>query len=412
MPSRVRKFVCRDFIRTVDLHLLGRLLKPHSGHINLDWNDLPDDETEKREVLFEFFRRMDSTCPAELQNALHCAKILSGETGCRILLEQAELAGITLTSPNQTADNAGPITPRHLALIAYLDHRALFERAVDLARIGFATNPLERIGARRGVCSREDDLICREAFRAEASGWFTKRYCGNFCEVRWYPEEDEIAILISHGRNARTANVDQDGREDTMTFREITQDVIRYRPATGRIKISAQSTKDAKQLLDLFATHMLGDKDFFQGTAAETLYSLDAVQDAGAEFRFIHEWDADLAEVIVREVKLEDRREPRRRRRLSSPWSMVVKDNVNAMRRLKEVAGDLPLKDMSLSHLKLDFHFHDSNGSRTTRIPVTIRPPSQACFQDHAFEAAIYTHLERNGLRLVPSANLPAAAAE
>ena len=66
--------------------------------------------------------------------------------------------------------------------------------------------------------------------------------------MRWYPDEDEINILVLHGKNAVTANVEQDGEERVLTFREIAQDTIRYHAPTGRLKASAQHESEKKKL--------------------------------------------------------------------------------------------------------------------------------------------------------------------
>jgi hypothetical protein len=56
MAKNVKKFVNRDFAKTVDLDLLKRLIDPYAATIQLDWNALPADEKDRREAIFEFFR--------------------------------------------------------------------------------------------------------------------------------------------------------------------------------------------------------------------------------------------------------------------------------------------------------------------------------------------------------------------
>ncbi len=63
MAKNVKKFVNRDFAKTVDLDLLKRLIDPYASTIHLDWSALPADEKEKREAIFEFFRGTDETFP-------------------------------------------------------------------------------------------------------------------------------------------------------------------------------------------------------------------------------------------------------------------------------------------------------------------------------------------------------------
>ena len=91
MAKNVKKFVNREFVRTVDLDLLKRLLDPYSRDIALDWTALPADEKQKREAIFEFFRGADERFPAQLLDALHRIMVLSDANGARLLQEQAEL---------------------------------------------------------------------------------------------------------------------------------------------------------------------------------------------------------------------------------------------------------------------------------------------------------------------------------
>ena len=124
MAKNIKKFVNREFAKTVDLDLLKQLIAPYQSEIALDWSSLPEDERDKREAIFEFFRGTDERFPSALLDALHKIMVLSNESGAALLQEQAELAGVTIVPLNEAVSQ--PITPRHLALRAYLDRRAVF----------------------------------------------------------------------------------------------------------------------------------------------------------------------------------------------------------------------------------------------------------------------------------------------
>lgn len=94
MAGRVRKFVSREFARTVYLDLLARFLSSHADVIGLDWDALPRDDNATRDAIYEFFRGADDRLPAELQDALHRASILSTPRETRLLLEQANERGV------------------------------------------------------------------------------------------------------------------------------------------------------------------------------------------------------------------------------------------------------------------------------------------------------------------------------
>ena len=410
MARKVRKFVDREFARTVDLDLLARFLQPYVDTIAFDWAALPPDDAEKREAIFQFFCGADERFPPRLQNALHGVSTLSTPGGCRLLQEQADLRGVALV-PREELEGAGDgrhLNPRHIALRAYLDHREIFERALDISAFWTVTSPLELLGAREGVEARHEEALARDAFRVAAAAYFASRYNGRYCDVRWYPEDDEVNILVLHGRNPRTANVEQDGGEQTLTYREIAQDTIRYHVATGRVKIGAVSAPDRKKLVELFAEHLLGEPDFFKGSGSNRLYTLEPIRRQGTAFRFHHDWDKEVVAVLVREIQIDEGEHEVNGRIRYSPWANTMRDARDAIGRLAEIAPDVEFQDLQITYIKLEFHFKIAG--RESRVMVKLKPPNIASFRDHSFERSIMEHLERNGLRIA-SAAVPAAAA-
>lgn len=406
MAATVRKFVSCDFIKTVDLELLRRLLEPHEAAIGLDWTRLPDDEGARRDALLKLFR-IGENFPKALQNALHHAKLLSGQAGARILIEQAELSGVELVPTG--VDGAPQPDTRSIALIAYLDHRRIFDVAVDRTRLWAPSRPFERRTTRPGLRSREDDLLCKDEFQEDVRQYFLERYSGAFCAVRTYYEGDEIGILVLHGRHRKTTNVEVEGGETTLSFHEIGEDTIRYCADSGQIKIGAASRRDAKKLLELFAVHLLREPDAFSGPISDSLYTLEPIQAAGGSYVFRTGWDEDVAGVSITEVQIDDGR-LRGRRRMSS-WAMKVKDRRNALKRCADTIGDGSLRDGQLSSVKLEFRLRGEDEEETT-VHVLVQPPDVASFRDHTWESTIYDHLERNGLRRATQRASATVAAE
>jgi hypothetical protein len=412
MAKNVKKFVNREFAKTVDLDLLKRLLAPYASAIAFSWDALSTDEKERREEIFEFFRGTDERFPAELLDALHKIMVLSDVNGARLLHEQAELAGIELIPQVEiNDDNAGRhLTPRHLALRAYLQHRTVFEKALDIHAFWSVRSPSEFAGAREGVESNHDKENARTAFKDAASAYFANRYLGRYCDVRWYSEDDEIYILVLHGKNAMTANVEDNGAERTLTYREIAQDTIRYHPISGRVKISASSAVERKKLLRLFAEHMIGHPDFFEGHDSQRLYTLDPIRRQGGNFRFQHAWDPQLSSVAIKEIQIDEGEHEIDGKTRYSPWAMTVRDSRDAIHRLRDLAPDVDFQDLRITYVKLDFRF-DVDGKNSPVI-VKLKPPNVASFRDHSFEEQIMEHLERNGLRLARRSIPTAVAAE
>jgi len=408
MAKNIKKFVNRDFTKTVDLDLLKRLIDPYASTIHLDWNALPADENERREAIFEFFRGTDETFPAELLDALHKIMVLSNESGARLLHEQADLAGVAIIPPDEA--DAKIVTPRHLALRAYLEQCAVFDLTLDKFAFWAVKSPPEFSGSREGIESRHTDEVAKEAFRAAAASYFAGRYLGRYCDVRWYPEEDQICVLVLHGKNAVTANVEENGSERTLTYREIAQDTIRYHSASGRVWVSATAAAESKKLAELFAEHMIGDKDFFKGANADQIYTLSPIQQQGTAFHFNHAWDPETNAILLKEIQIDEGEHEVEGKVRYSPWAMTVRDSRNAITRLVELAPDVDFDDLRINYVKLEFRF-ESNG-REHKVLVKVKPPNIAIFRNHAFEKQIREHLERNGIRLARQPVPTAAAAK
>ncbi len=408
MAKNVKKFVNRQFIRTVDLALLERLVEPYAGVLAFEFDRLPQGDKERRETLFEFFRSADESFPSQLLDALHCILVLSSPNGMRVLQEEADREGIELIPASETSgtNDGRHLTPRHIALRAYLDHRDLFERALDLHAFLAPSSPMEFVGARDGVTARHEDVAARETFRREAAEYFSQRYLGKYCDVRWYSDGDEVCILVLHGKNMVTANVEQEGKERVLTFREIQQDTVSYHAASGRLKTGARYAPEKKKLAELFALHLLGEPGFFDGKDSRNLYTLAPVNAAGAAFRFQYDWDEELDRVRITEIQVDEgetgehRRHPR--------WSATVRDHMNAVARLSEMAPDLNLGTSRINYLKIEFTFRLDGKPR--RITVKIKPPEEVSFRRDAFENRIMEHLRRNGL-CIPRRSVAAAVA-
>jgi hypothetical protein len=266
MAKRIKNFVDRAFSRTVDLELLHRLLEPYLGQIGVDWDALPEDDRERRDAIFDLFAKADMRFPAKLQFALYNISTLATDAGARFIQEIASEDRIDVLAgfrPDTGSDDLR-ITPRFIALVTWLDHRPIFDRALSAAAFIAHSTKLERDAEREDIEPRHRLAGVQDGFAEAARLHFASRYNGHFCEVRWFEEEDLLRVLILHGSKAETKNVDQEGVEDTAKFREIVQSTIEYDPRRGSIAVGAKSTTDGKKLVKLFGEHLLGDEDIFE----------------------------------------------------------------------------------------------------------------------------------------------------
>jgi hypothetical protein len=255
-------------MRTVDLDLLQELLAPYAAELKFDWNTLPADEAERRDALFILFKDGGEDFPDALLDALHCILTLSTPNGARALQEIADGKGVALVPESELAapGDGKHLTPRHLALRAYLRHPGIFERAVHRQAF-FAASPLRLVGARRGVVVLNENAAAQRAFKAACSVFFAKRYLGRICDIHWYPEAGLINVLIEHGMNAVTTTVEEEGEQKVRTIREMTLDAISFDPRTGHIKVNARSLVERRELVRLFATHLRRDDVRFEQMA-------------------------------------------------------------------------------------------------------------------------------------------------
>jgi len=394
-------------MRTVDLDLHQEILAPHAAAMKFDWSALPDDEAKARDALFALFRDGGEGFPDALLDALHCVLTLSNSNGARALQEIADEKGVALVPEAELAapGDGKHLTPRHLALRAYLRHPAIFERAVHRLAF-FASSPLRLVGARRGVLVLNENATAQDAFKAACSAFFAKRYLGRICEVHWYPESGLINVLVEHGMNAVTTTVEEEGEQKVKTIREMTLDAVSFDPRTGHIKVSARSLVERRELVRLFATHLLADTEFFAAPGSDRLYTLAPIRSRGAAWKFRNDWDEDLKEVVVKQVDVDEAEEGHTGRG-GSPWSLSMRDNENALARLYEVMPDIDLGALRIETIKLLLRFELEGKKRD--VLVTIRPNNVASFRDHMFEARIFQHLRENGfVQSLPA--LPAIA--
>lgn len=400
MAIGVRKFVNREFAKTVDLDLLKRLIAPYQDQIDFDWDALPEDEKQKREQIFELFRTADGRFPSELQFALFNIATLSSNAGANILIAQATEANVELVPLSEIdgPEDGRHLDPRYLALVSYLDHRFIFDRALNVAAFLSHSAPLELNGAREGVDALHEIDVNREAFSKAVSEYFSKRYQGRYSRVRWFTEEDDnIRILVLHGAKSSIKNVEENGAENTKQIREITQDTIRYSSATGNIAVGAKTAPDAKQLVKLFARHLLDDETFFENEYSGNLYTLEPINRLGKDFRFHFEWDENVTDVRIREIQVDEGLHLVDGRMRYSPWAMTVRDTRNALYRIDQLCDDLDFADLRINYVKLEFWLDID--SRDSRVMVKIKPPGVASMRDHSHESLIMEHLERNGIR-------------
>ncbi len=219
-----------------------------------------------------------------------------------------------------------------------------------------------------------------------------------------------LRVLILHGSKAETKNVDQEGTEDTLKFREIVQSTIEYDQRRSSIAVGSKSATDAKKLVKIFGDHVLGDGDIFEASAKDELYTLAPLQGRGAAFKFDFQPDGEITHVALREVRVDEAQLTTTGRLRRSPWYLTLGDTENALRRLKDVAPEIDVADVRIVHAKIDVTIEVDDSEIV--VPVTIRPPRTVSMRDHSHERLILEMLEDNEIRKRRRTDQAAAAAE
>jgi hypothetical protein len=393
LGREVQRFVNKTFFCTVDWGLLGRFLQRYEGQIGIDLGELGEDGAADRERVFEYFAAADEKYPLQMMDDLHRISALSCEVGMTLLRQRADAAGVELI-PSEEIETANGmhLNSRYLALRAFLDHREIFDDAVDWLAFRDRKSPGEFAGAEEGVPLHWTEEA-RVTFEERAAAFFNARYKGNYCRVRWYLDDDGVNLVVVHGKEPVTTIAIEDDEERPLTFREMRQDTIVYDQQAGRAKVTASGDEEKQQLCDIFAATMLGRPTFFQTDGSRDLYTLERVVQEGPMFQLDGEWDPTLLGAKVTEIQVDDG--------ARGGWAITVRDPIDAVSKLFEICPELDLTppDTRVNYVKVRFTF--SMGTKKRKKTVKIKPPSVASFDRSSLEAQVLEHLKRNGLCVV-----------
>ena len=408
MARNITRFADRTFFHTVDLDLLERLL----AQCGVPPRALPSDRGERANALFDIFFRADEGS-LELHEALYSIMRLDNHNGMSLLLDLAAAEGNRLEMPVQASGSGGgdppPVTPRHLALKAYLDRREIFNAALDMLAFVLPRAPLEWQGLEENVRPPSDGGG-REAFRQAASEYFQERYRGDFCDVKWFDEADELDVLVVHGKHLQTILSERKGKEEPLTFHEIRSSTLRYDCVTGFLKVTGQDDRDKEKLKVLFATHVLKRPKFFDHTDSQNLYTFDPMVRAGPRFVLERGPDDTLIKWAIREIQFDEgeRRDKLRKRR--PRWAHTVRHVHNAVAHLGEAMPDLDFNTVRFTLMKIELKFRFDGRARPAA--VIVKPPGICRGPQGKLEPRVVAFLRHNGLSRSRRAAAAAAAAD
>jgi len=169
-----------------------------------------------------------------------------GKGGASTLHRIAKRNGIT--------QNPGE-TPTTLAMRMFLEHSAQFEEAYTLYAWDNCGSPMSMYSLpSKGFQLTPQRL---ERFSGEITQWFEGLGKGNQAEVKFYEQEGDTVILVTHGSYVRVLAQWEGNEVKVHAYRPATEDILRYSPAKEVLWIKAPLEKDRKKYVETFAGEVL-----------------------------------------------------------------------------------------------------------------------------------------------------------
>ena len=400
MAKDLKKFVNPKFLKTVHLGLLKQLFSrqpPEARGVELAIFEGEDAEVRQR--LKVFFEGPEEGMPKGLVADLHHIAELGSQNGMHLLQERAAARDVEIVAPLDANGHPIPLDPKHFALIAFLDHRAVFDAASDILARQARSSLAEYVGFDEGVEPRITDGT-KAAFEAAASELFQRDHRGGFCRVGWHEDGEQTVLVVTHGAPVTVVPVIDGDRENVISYRSVEHAILAYNPNNGRMGVGGVRKALCAELAEFFAEHILARPGFFAGEDCQNLYTLRPIEQAGLNFRFHHDFDPMIQGVEIIEVLIEKISTDPNSDNITVEAQNTIKEfRGNALQCIREFSDRVSLNNSSfrLGHMILRVNFGDGR-RRGTRVTIKIKPPSLAVFKRQRFEDRIMRLLRRNGL--------------
>lgn len=377
MSGDVKKFTKKRFIYNIDVDLHREFFEQQNGGIQLELAGLD------HEKVYDFLlNSTDDECPPVVMETLHRIHDLATPDGADLIKSEADMENIVI-------GNGHDLSVDELAFTAYLRHRKIFDRAHDLHACHNVKSLAEYVGVDEKPLKPTDARI--EAFRKSVSGYFNDRYKGKYCEVRIYPDADEVNIVILHGKHLKSGTFIIDEQPQPQKYRDLKEDLVTYASVEGRLKVTAATDAERDQIAHLFGQCFFGDSDFFMGKDSQNLYTLEPLMKQGTAFKFDHDWDPETINVRITEMQVLLSPAGSNGRNVSSV-TFRAPDCLSRLERHRSI--DITKRDINYAIMKFTFQ---PNGGRRRTVPVKLKPPCLCHFERRYFENRIMEHLRRNG---------------
>lgn len=218
-------------------------------------------------VVLQWLRDRAGLLPSSLAGDLSRIDELTDERGAAALLAVGREADVDLRSLGQDAVG--------VAARAFLDHRALFERAHGRRVVETLRSTTEFAG-RRAVTPRPLDVDALHTLERELGSQFDARGRSAHCRVAMGRDGDRLVFSVAHGALVRHDEALEDAplmvcdsasptymAERSVRYRPHRRDAVVYEGRNGTLRIRASDAPTIHAYRRGFGTLLHGDPDWF-----------------------------------------------------------------------------------------------------------------------------------------------------
>lgn len=404
------KFANQRFLKTVNWEVLGRLLAKHAEQLpKLDLALLATNAAEGRRKVAEFLLGPREDYPDSLVHDLHRIVRLDSRQGMQLILDEAERQKVVIMAPGERAT----VTPRDIALIAFVDHPEVFTEA-EHTSVFLPPPSVSEFNAREEGVTPEVTTDTLEALRLAVADLFAADLRGKYCRVRPYEDDGELCIAIRHGAPPVSTEVIKGEKDSVIGFQEIDTAVISYAELTGRLTVWGCIKKRRADLAEAFAHHILGRPGLFQAADAQRLYTLEPLERSAGNFAFRKGDDEEIDRILIVEAQANRVTTNLKTGLEKTLFSLTSRDpSGNALKLLHQSRTDIVYGDNAwrLGHITARVVLK-TQGGRAPTITVKIKPDDSLSFQRSRHKKRVMALLTVNNLVHARHSGEAALAAE
>jgi hypothetical protein len=274
---QLRRFSNPLVLRAIDPERLLAFLDPFRDFFAVRGYALPQADTDEEvdySRLVRIFMLPDMNTPKELLDALFLVDEMSTPEGMDALLEAAKTAELPLASSDDQS-------PADIALQVWLLDKDIIERKhaeQSLSNSGMFEYFQTKF--KKPPVFAKPTVTARKNLEKELDNWFDEKKRGRNCRVFIYPQKDEVAFLVRHGKPFAREESQDGAKVSSVCYRPIKYDVIVYDKKLGELRINSQLVGEKKLYCRQFGKHFFDDEDCFPG---KNKYTLEPLREYGSE---------------------------------------------------------------------------------------------------------------------------------